>query len=66
MTLFWVLQNLRRPLVTESPGNVVGMYIRRAFVSGLGMNSLPSCCRAGQRLTTKATGSEKDRQGFGP
>ncbi len=56
MTLFCVCK-ISAALVTESPGNVVGMYIRVPSFR-LGMNSVPSC-RAGQRLTAKATSARK-------
>jgi hypothetical protein len=56
MILFWVWSS-SAVLVTEMPGNVVGMYIRVPSFR-LGMNSVPSC-RAGQTLTASTASASR-------
>ncbi len=56
MTLFCVCK-ISAALVTETPGNVVGMYISVPSFR-LGMNSVPSC-RAGHRLIANATSARR-------
>ena len=58
----WVCRS-SAALVTEMPGNVVGMYISVPSFR-LGMNSVPSC-RAGQTLTAKRDKRQQDRQRLG-